>query len=307
MEHLKKSKVKFGCILVSDLKTGNILSIVEANTEKNKTIVYNKPVISLSAEYPSASVIKIITATAAVENNIKYVYEDIPHGGPYHIFIKKRFLFFPIRLKDKVSLEYAFANSINLSFGLVGNEVGYESLEDYAKRFGFNKKSGVDNIATSNYVISPDSMEIAMSSSGFTKNITMSPVHALEIGRALGDDGYYKYSKFYEGQKTPTPRKILRDSSLAKIQSYMQATVEYGTAQGGFDRTIKNKGNIVIGGKTGNLNGDYPVGRYTWFVGYAKNGDEGIAIAVMILNQRKTKTTSVKTSAVAIKNWFKLN
>ena len=308
LDYLKTNKVKFGCVLISDLKTGNIISISEAYTKKReKTKYYNKPVLSLSSEYPSASVIKIITATAALENDIKYVNNDIPNGGNYHAFIRKRFLFFPIKLRDRVSLEFAFANSINLSFGIVGNEVGMESLEDYAKRFGFNKKSNLDNISESIYTISNDSMEIAKSASGFTKDIRMSPIHSLEIARAIGDDGMYKYSLFYEGQKLPTPRKILKDSNLVKLQTFMQATVDYGTAEGGFKKEMKEKPtNLVIGGKTGNLNGDYPEGRYTWFVGYAKNDNKGIAISVMLLNQNQTRTKSVRVAAFAIKKWFDL-
>ncbi len=301
--HLKKNKVKFGTVLVSDLKTGNIISIVEVNKGK----ISNKPNLSFSSDYPAASIVKIITAASAIGNNSKYVYEDIPHKGAYHAFFVRRFLYMPVKLRDRVSLEYAFANSINLSFGLIGNDVGMESLTEYAEKFNFNKKSNLDNVSVSNYEACCDSLKIAMSASGFTKDVTLSPIHALEIARAIGSDGNYKYSSFYEGQVIPTPTKIFNDSNLLKMQRYMAATVEYGTAEGGFKRTITDMGNVAAGGKTGNLSGDLPMGRYTWFVGYANNEFSGIAISVMLLNQRSTKTTAVKTSAVIVKNWFQLN
>jgi hypothetical protein len=85
--------------------------------------------------------------------------------------------------------------------------------------------------------------------------------------------------------------------------------VNRGTARGAFRRMRKSlKDNLIIGGKTGSITGGEPFGKRDWFVSYArpKNGkDQGISIAVMIVNIKKWYIKSPYLAKNIIQYYYK--
>ena len=62
-----------------------------------------------------------------------------------------------------------------------------------------------------------------------------------------------------------------------------------GTGRKSFRQMVKNRKfeEIEMGGKTGSLQGDNPKGKVDWFVGYAIDENEKIAIAAITVNKEK--------------------
>jgi hypothetical protein len=61
-----------------------------------------------------------------------------------------------------------------------------------------------------------------------------------------------------------------------------------------------------LGGKTGSLDGKEPEGRYEWYTGYAHLKDDpgqGIAVAVMLINQTYVGIHAVDLAALLIRDW----
>ena len=66
----------------------------------------------------------------------------------------------------------------------------------------------------------------------------------------------------------------------------MEATITQGTSKKSFRSLVKDRKfrELIVGGKTGSLTGDNPRGKVDWFVGYAMNENQKIAIAALTVN-----------------------
>ena len=66
----------------------------------------------------------------------------------------------------------------------------------------------------------------------------------------------------------------------------MEATITQGTSRKSFRSLVRDRHfrELVVGGKTGSLTGDDPKGKVDWFVGYAMNENQKIAVAALTVN-----------------------
>jgi cell division protein FtsI/penicillin-binding protein 2 len=76
---------------------------------------------------------------------------------------------------------------------------------------------------------------------------------------------------------------VISQDIAEELRSMLVRTTTNGTARRAFrDRRGRPKlGSVRVAGKTGNLNGDHPKGRYEWFVGVAPAERPSIAVAVV--------------------------
>ena len=81
------------------------------------------------------------------------------------------------------------------------------------------------------------------------------------------------------------PRKIMTPELASQLRDMLVRTTTRGTARSAFrDRRGRPRlGDIRVAGKTGNLSGDSPSGRYEWFMGVAPAEAPTVAIAVLQL------------------------
>jgi peptidoglycan glycosyltransferase len=151
----KEMKGRKGTVGIYNYKTGEIICMVsspsfdpenppdvEANAEKYEGVYVNR---LLSSVYTPGSVFKLVTAAAAIDNidvidskvyqcegklNVGGVMVTCPeaHGG--------------------VTFEQALADSCNVAFALITDELGSDTLQKYADMLGFNSSLSVDGINT---------------------------------------------------------------------------------------------------------------------------------------------------------------
>jgi cell division protein FtsI/penicillin-binding protein 2 len=93
-----------------------------------------------------------------------------------------------------------------------------------------------------------------------------------------------------EGRELPLPpraprRRVMSEALTSELRAMLVRTTTHGTARSAFrDRRGRPKlGSIKVAGKTGNLSGSDPKGRYEWFIGAAPAGEPSIAVAVLQL------------------------
>lgn len=135
-----------GAAVVMNYKTGEILanvsiaafdpvSVTEDTLEDGALL--DK---SVMGRYPPGSTMKIVTASAAVENGIDFSYtctgSDTVDGQKVTC----------VHAHGTQNLSDAFKNSCNCYFAKLSNEVGSEKLMDMANRFGFNVNWKFDDI-----------------------------------------------------------------------------------------------------------------------------------------------------------------
>jgi cell division protein FtsI/penicillin-binding protein 2 len=319
VRYLDQYRPEGAVVAICDLKTGQIRTLAERDSGVTRT----RPKLALGKTFPAASLAKIITAAAALEGGICRPTDDLPLLGAAHTLYKSQ-LQTPSRGRyNTVSLRDAFARSINPTFGILGMQIGPASLRRMGQRLGFNPQPSSqtprDAFRTSTFEVPDSGFALAEVACGYTTTTTLSPLHALQIARAIGDDGRVLPTRFTralvsleDGEVRDLPTTAVKPftsaSTLNGLKTLMQATVTSGTARRGFHRNLKEQdfNALEMGGKTGSLNGHHPPGRYEWFIGYARNRehpDQGIAIAVMLINRTYLAVHAAELAGLVIRDW----
>ena len=269
--------------------------------------------LNLRNSFPAASVFKVVTAAAALDQDMLEPDSVLRYNGKRSSLYKKQVL----RHKDnkwtrRPSLKKAFAESVNTVFARIGiYVVGADGLETYARRFGFNTEIATDmQFSTGLTEIENDEWRIAETASGYTRTSTLSPLHGAMLAGAIVNDGKmmtpYVVDRvtdefgvpLYLGKPQSLNQPVSPDAAR-KLRALMRETVLKGSARKSFQKFFRGDGkNIKVGGKTGSLNGRAPAGKYDWFVGYATLGEKKIGYASLTINK---EYWTVKSAYVARK------
>lgn len=309
-------KPDYGAVVAIDPKTGAILSLL-SYTKKEKQLGN----LALKASFPAASIFKIVTAAAALDKKKATSETVIAFTGSDHTLYRQN-------LKEpknqrwvrKIRLREAFARSINTVFGKLGiYTVPKEDLNHYAERFQFNQNIPVDlpvEPGTFGF-FGEDPLSIAEVASGFNRNVLMSPLQGALMAGTIANEGVmmepYLVESFhptsiglpYEAKPRPLAQVVGPDTAR-ELRKMMQDTVKVGTSRKSFRDLVRKslRAELEMGGKTGSLTGNEPRGKYDWFVGYAKNGERMLAIAVLTIHEEKWTVKSSYLASRAVENYF---
>src|SRR5262249_52320628 len=101
-----------------------------------------------------------------------------------------------------------------------------------------------------------------------------------------------------EGHEKLAPLIRLTPHTARVLAQMMQRTISHGTARKSFRGYQKSLAlrDAFLGGKTGSLNSKELHGHCDWFVGFAKKGEERLAVSVVIVNRNYWR---IKSSAIA--------
>jgi penicillin-binding protein 1A len=156
-----------------------------------------------------------------------------------------------------MTLEDAYARSINTIAVKLGEEVGRERVIRAAERFGFEGLAPVRSLALGSHVTTP--LKLTQSYLPFANvGASVPPYGIISISTANGTPVY--------DARPAQKRVIVSTDALAQINRMMTRTVQYGT---GRHASIAGRD---IGGKTGTTN-DF---RDAWFIGYAPDIVTGV-------------------------------
>jgi cell division protein FtsI/penicillin-binding protein 2 len=309
----------YAAFVAMDPETGKILALVDYSSEENKSN------LTLKASYPAASVFKVVTSTAALNDGKVRPNAVFPVNGRFGTLYKRNLRNVVNRWTRFITIEEAFAKSVNSVFGKIAmTRVGPGALQKYANSFGFNQKVAFDMPLEMGSAMIPtdDEFGLAESGSGFTQKQTLNPIQGAMIASAVVNGGRipapymvdevtnHTGSKVYQVEQNESlfrPMDLETAKSLAMI---MENTVTRGTARREFrdynHHPVLSK--LFIGGKTGSFSGSDPAGKYDWFVGFAQssaNPHKKIAFASMIVNRKFWKVKSFHIAREAILQRFK--
>lgn len=302
----KKYRVPYGVFVAMDPNTGRILALVEYSAENPKV-----QGLAERATYPAASIFKLITASAAIEEkkadpatSIAYYRSGMHRLGP------KNWTDNPKRDKLKVTLAEALAKSNNAAFAKVALRwLDAPKLLDYAGRYQFNHPIPFElPVQISQMEVEESESGVARTGAGFG-NVGLSPLHAALISSAIANDGEMMTPCMVDQVFGPTGEKIyectprvfataISADTAESLREMMAMTVISGTSRKAFriKRRERSLRGITIGGKTGSLTGEDPPGKYSWFVGMAPLEAPEIAVAALVINRPLWK---IKASEVA--------
>ena len=252
---------------------------------------------AISGEYPPGSTFKIVTGTAALTEGVVSPEELINDTGRHWIIPKGNSEGEALGL---INFRQAMAHSDNVYFYEMGNRLGIDRLEKYARMFGLGKKTGIDlpyeasglvanrrykelNFEDGEWYLS-ETFDAAIGQ-GFN---LVTPLQAAMVMGEIAADGKCYRPHVVKRIVGPdgTVVKDFQPELLATldvdpnvirlVQDGLHDVTKYGTAASAFRGFT-----IDIAGKTGTAENSH--GRdHGWFVAYGPFDNPNIVVAVIV-------------------------
>lgn len=252
---------------------------------------------AISGEYPPGSTFKIVTGTAALTEGVVSPEELINDTGRHWIIPKGNSEGEALGL---INFRQAMAHSDNVYFYEMGNRLGIDRLEKYARMFGLGKKTGIDlpyeasglvanrrykelNFEDGEWYLS-ETFDAAIGQ-GFN---LVTPLQAAMVMGEIAADGKCYRPHVVKRIVGPdgTVVKDFQPELLANldvdpnvirlVQDGLHDVTKYGTAASAFRGFT-----IDIAGKTGTAENSH--GRdHGWFVAYGPFDNPNIVVAVIV-------------------------
>jgi peptidoglycan glycosyltransferase len=284
-------------VVVMDVATGRLL-VYASHVEKG-------PSRDLCAEAtaPSASVFKVVTAAALVEDaHLGPDTRQCYSGGEQRIG-SLDLVDDPQRDRWCVTLAGAMGRSINTVFARLANQhLTPAELEAMAHRFGYGLPFSFDvPVQPSAVHVPSEPLEFARTAAGFW-NSTLSPLQAVELsaivargGEAIRPSVIDKViaangSVAWSAPEAPATRRVVGRETAEQLATMMEHTVGEGTSWRAFHdgHGAAFLPGLTVAGKTGTLTDSETQRYYTWFTGYAPShpqpGVRQVAVAVLVVN-----------------------
>ncbi len=279
---LRKARVALGNVVLLDPTSGRVLAYAATDVER----------FSPTRSYPAASLVKVITAAAALRHSPQEARLPCRYrGSPYRLTPSR---IDPPRNGHIVSLRQALATSNNQCFAqLAVHAVGAEPLLESIERFGWLSPPAPAHAAGS-ADLGEDRFDVGKLGSGLD-GCRITPLHAAQLAATLVH-GEVVAPRWIErvvdagGRELslpppPAPRQVLAPALTTELRSMLVDTTVRGTARSAFHprRGRPLLGPVRVAGKTGSLSGKNPDGRYEWFVGVAPADGPRVAVAVVLV------------------------
>jgi hypothetical protein len=295
---LADGRVALGHVIVLDPATGRVLAYASTDIQQ----------FPATRTYPAASLVKVITAAAALGTDPAAA--RLPcrfSGSPYRLTPSR---IDPPRGGSVVSLQHALATSNNQCLAqLAVHSVGIETLLRTISRFGWTHEPAPGHAA--GVVDDPDDrFGVGKLGCGLA-GCSITPLHAAQLAGALAfgevvEPRWIDRIVDASGRElalpaAAPPRKVLSPELADELRHMLIDTTTLGTARRAFRARGGRPllGPVQVAGKTGSLSGSNPAGRYEWFIGVAPAEAPRIAVAVVVVQRaRWTRNASQVASEV---------
>lgn len=264
-----------GGAVVLDPRSGDLLAVVSSSEIDPGAYVgveginpFNR---ALSGLYPPGSSLKVMTAAAALEEDV--VTADSRLTGPAEYRGVRNF-----ESGEFGTLDFATAvrHSVNTAFAQVAEKLGAKRLTAYAEEFGFNSPPAMPlDAAISSFPEPADEGDLMWSSIGQAQ-VLATPLQMATVAATIANGG-----------RRMEPRAALEDPRLgARVVSRATArtltTLMEGVVRGGTG-TGANISGVRVAGKTGTAEVDVGGERrnHAWFVAFAPADNPRVAVAVV--------------------------
>lgn len=304
---LKRSRTQQSAVVVMDPHDGRLLSMVNYDPNGHSAN------LCLQADFPAASLFKIVTAAAALESAGLTPDKSLYYRGSKHTLYKSQLKTKKDRWTIQTKFRKAFALSNNAVFGKIGiYNLGQKQLIRYSDKFFFNRPITSDlPLAVSRIQVPSDDFGLAEIASGFNKDTLISPLHAALLAAVAVNNGEIPTPRLVESIRNesnkvvyqaprPAMAATVSPETARDIKILMQDAVRYGTSHTAFRKLRRKKRfkNYDLGAKTGTINDRRDQFKYDWVTAFAvsPNGAGSICVSVLgvhgkILGTRATEMT----------------
>ena len=297
-----------------NVKTGEVLAMANAPTfdssNPSASSTDARGNNAISSPYEPGSVEKILTAAALVDSGTA--------TPETRIKIPMRLQSGPLSIKDafnhdsdplKLRLRGAVARSSNIGMALLSRQMDRAQLNDYWKRFGLGKPTGIQLPGESGGIIPPaDMSDIQRDQAAFGQALSVTTIQEAAAVAGIVNGGVY-HPPTVIAQVTDAdgntvdvdkrqPRRVISAKSSAQVKDLMQAVLDTENGQ----KKLRLE-DCTGGGKTGTAQrADPELHRYkgyvTSYLGFAPYDDPAILTYVVLNNPRKGDSGSSTANPV---------
>jgi len=279
----QKHNAKAASIIVMDVQTGEILALANRPTYNlDKAALSNiesRTNRAISFVYEPGSVFKVITAAAALEEEI-FTEEDkiFCEEGQYRV---ANHILTDHRPHGTLSFRDVFVFSSNIGVVKIAQRIGENNVYKYGRRFRFGFATGIDlRGEVSGWLKDPSQWsKTTIGAIPIGYEVTVTPLQLVSAISSIANEGVYmrpfvvKYVKDSQDQiiKSFEPQvidRVISPGTANRVREILKGVVEEGTG-----RRAQIKG-VKVAGKTGTarkvIDGKYSRGKYyASFMGFA--------------------------------------
>ncbi len=300
---VKSSGGKGGALVITDVNTGDILSLVSYpgfdNNQVEKFLndkswpLFNR---AISGAYPPGSTFKLVTGSAALEEGVVNASTVIwDRGsisvGPWVFPGWKPSGLGPLTVVDAISWSsdiyfYTVAGGYGSQPG-----VGPEKLADWARKYGLGEPTGIDLLGESGGIVPDPEWKWAVKGKAWFQgdtyhmgigqgDVLLTPLQLNVVTVAVANGGRLLRPRLVAGD---SPVKIRREGfvsaeTLALIRQGMRKSITDGPNR------FANSSVVAIAGKTGTAEVSPEDNPHSWFTAFAPYDNPQVAITVLIEN-----------------------
>lgn len=294
----KQHDAKAASIIVMDVETGEILALANRPTydldNAATSNIENRTNRAISFVYEPGSVFKIITAAAALEEEI-FIEEDKVYceDGSYRI---ANHILTDHRPHGTLSFRDVFCVSSNIGVAKIAQKIGPANVYKYGQRFRFGVPTEIDlRGEVSGWLKDPSQWsKTTIGAIPIGYEVTVTPLQLVCAISSIANEGVYmrpfvvKYVKDNQGQRIKSFEPQIVDRAISPDTSRRITEILRGVVDSGTGRRAQIKG-VKVAGKTGTarkvIDGQYARGKYyASFMGFAPAEHPRLA-AVVVFDQ----------------------
>ncbi|MBM7644260.1 penicillin-binding protein 2B [Scopulibacillus daqui] len=292
----KEYKPKRMIAIAADPKTGQILGMADRPTfNPNGNSIKNYTNFAISPPYEPGSVMKIFTLAAAINEGV-YNGDDKYESGTYKVG--------GVNIHDwnqsgwgKITFNDGLERSSNVGFSIIADkQLGTDKLHDYLKRFGFDKKTGID-LPNESGSIMDWNQKANQVETAFGQSSAFTAIQIVQAATAIANDGKMMKPYIIDKVENPNTNKTMIEhkpeivgrpitkETAEKERELLRSVV---TGKHGTGHPYNIKGYDVIG-KTGTAQiaekGKYLKGKNNYifsFLGMAPKKDPKLIVYVAV-------------------------
>lgn len=270
---LERGKTPYAAVVVMEAHTGRVLAIAEHSTRGSSKDLALQPMA------PAASVFKIVTASALLEDGLSPSSKICYHGGK----TRMRPALLENSKRDNRCLTFGdvVPHSANVAIAkLAKQHLSPLALRGQAARWGFGSDLGFEGLTPSTATIPVEPFAFAESAAGFG-DVKISAMHGAVLASIVANGGLLVPPTDVVGGEHKGKRVVSPKTARA-LKSMLADTVTAGTGRRTFQQ--RPRLDVSAAGKTGSLT-DYSTGLDTsWFVGYAPADSPELVVAAVVVN-----------------------
>lgn len=301
---MDKYEATQGIAIVMNPNNGEILALASApnfdpsSYQEVDSTIYNRN-LPVWMTFEPGSTFKIITLSAALEENVVNLDNDHFHDAGYTIVEGARLRCWKRQGHGSQTFLEVVENSCNPGFIELGRRVGPDKLSEYIKKFGFGQSTGSGMAGESSGILfSKDAYgPVEHATTSFGQGISVTPIQQVQAVAAAINGGYlykpYIVKNIVDGEtnkilSTAEPEmktQVVSEATSKKVREALEHVVAHGSGRNAYRDQLR------IGGKTGTAqkvqNGRYMDGEYiVSFIGFAPADKPELIVYVAIDNPK---------------------